>query len=168
MRVLLTHNAEDRAAYYVHSLPELEALAEVARNPHDRNFGESELIAAAQGCDVVVCHRGTPITAAILEACPDLVAVFRCAVDISDIDTTAASRVGVAVGHAKKSFVPSTAELAVGLMIDLARNISESTHDYRTGVEPPQRSGRQLAGKTAGIIGCLLYTSDAADEYFWV
>ena len=153
MRVLLTHSAEDRAAYYVHSLPELEALADVIVNPHDRNFDDDELIDAAQGCDAIVCHRGTPITATILDRCPALVAVFRCAVDISDIDTDAASRLGIAVGHAEKSFVPSTAELALGLMIDLARNISMSTYDYRHGTEPPQRSGRQLAGKTAGVIG---------------
>jgi D-3-phosphoglycerate dehydrogenase len=38
-------------------------------------------------------------------------------------------------------------------MLDLARNVSESTIDYRRGVEPQQRPGRQLAGRSAGIIG---------------
>ena len=57
------------------------------------------------------------------------------------------------VAHADKSFVPSTAELAIALMLDLARNVSESTVDYRNGDEPPQRPGFQLRGKTAGMIG---------------
>ena len=38
-------------------------------------------------------------------------------------------------------------------MLDLARNVSESTIDYRSDVQPPQRPGRQLRGRTAGIIG---------------
>ena len=38
-------------------------------------------------------------------------------------------------------------------MLDLARNVSESTIDYRAGGQPPQRAGFQVAGRTAGIIG---------------
>jgi D-3-phosphoglycerate dehydrogenase / 2-oxoglutarate reductase len=84
---------------------------------------------------------------------PRLVAFLRCAVDISTIDVAAASATGVLIGHADKSFVPSTAELALALMLDLARNVSVSTLDYRNEVQPPQRTGRQLRGRTAGIIG---------------
>ncbi|MBT5757541.1 MAG: hydroxyacid dehydrogenase, partial [Acidimicrobiaceae bacterium] len=57
------------------------------------------------------------------------------------------------MARADKSFVASTAELAVGLLLDCARNISASTVDYRSGTTPPQRSGWQLAGQTAGILG---------------
>ena len=56
-------------------------------------------------------------------------------------------------GHADKSYVPATAELALALMLDLARGVSESTLGYRNQLAPPQRSGRQLRGRTAGIIG---------------
>jgi D-3-phosphoglycerate dehydrogenase len=38
-------------------------------------------------------------------------------------------------------------------MLDLARNVTSSTIEYRNGVQPPQRSGLQLRGRTAGIIG---------------
>ena len=76
-----------------------------------------------------------------------------CAVDISTIDVAAASTAGVLIGRADKSFVPSTAELALALMLDLSRNVSDSTVDYRDGLTPPQRPGRQLRGRTAGIIG---------------
>ena len=38
-------------------------------------------------------------------------------------------------------------------MLDVSRNVSLSTVDYYEGREPPQREGRQLAGRTAGIIG---------------
>jgi len=153
IRVFITHNPEDRDAYYGRSLAALHDLAEVVLNPTDRDLAPAELIDAAEGCEVIVSHRSTPVSAEVLGALPDLVAVVRCAVDIRDIDVEAASEAGVLVAHADKSFIASTAELALGLMLDVARNISESTLDYRGGRLPPQRTGRQLRGRTAGIIG---------------
>jgi D-3-phosphoglycerate dehydrogenase / 2-oxoglutarate reductase len=153
LTVFLTHNAEDRLAYYGQALPELQAIARVVVNPLDRDLTTPELIEAAAGCEVIAAHRSTPGDAAVFAARPELVAFLRCAVDISTIDVPAASAAGVLVGHADKSFVASTAELALALMLDLARKVSESTIDYRAGVAPPQRSGFQMRGRTAGIIG---------------
>ncbi len=153
MRVLLTHNPEDLDAYYGRALPQLETIAEVVLNPLDRDLTQDELVEAAANCDVIVAHRSTAGTAAVFEHSPQLLAFLRCAVDISTIDVDAASAHGVLVGQADKSFVASTAELALGLMLDAARHIADSTVDYRNNVTPPQRPGRQLRGQTAGIIG---------------
>lgn len=153
MRVFLTHNAEDREAYYGRALPELEAIADVVFNPMDRDLDTRELIAAAADCDVIVSHRSTHGPAAVFQDSPRLVAFLRCAVDISDVNVSAANAAGVLVARADKSFVASTAELALGLMLDVARNISQSAIDYRAGREPLQRPGVQLRGRAAGIIG---------------
>ncbi|MBK5331002.1 MAG: hypothetical protein JJD93_03475 [Ilumatobacteraceae bacterium] len=153
LTAFLTHNPEDLVAYYGRALPELKSIAEVVCNPVDRDLSTAELIAAARGCDVIIAHRSTPGDAAVFNELPGVIAFLRCAVDISTIDVPAASSAGVVVGHAEKSFVASTAELALALMLDLARNLTESTIDYRQVVQPPQRPGRQLRGRTAGIIG---------------
>ena len=153
MRVFLTHNAEDLRAYYGRALPELESIAEVVRNPTGRELTTAELVEVAADCEVIVAHRSTPGERATFAQLPQLVAFLRTAVDISTIDVAAASDHGVLVAHADKSFVPSTAELAVGLMLAAARHIGASTVDYQAGREPPQRPGIQLAGRTAGIIG---------------
>ncbi|MEX1309486.1 MAG: NAD(P)-dependent oxidoreductase [Candidatus Sulfomarinibacteraceae bacterium] len=153
MRVLLTHNPEDLEAYYGRALPELESMVEVVRNPAGRDLDTAELIEAAANCDVIVAHRSTPGERAVFAQLPALLAFLRTAVDISSVDVDAASEYGVLVARADKSFVPSTAELALGLMIAAARNIGASAADYQAGREPPQRAGLQLAGKTAGIIG---------------
>ncbi|MEM7287226.1 MAG: NAD(P)-dependent oxidoreductase [Actinomycetota bacterium] len=154
LRILLSHNPEDLEAYYGRALPELEALGvEVVPNPTDHDLSTPELIEAAAGCHVIVAHRATPGEAAVFATLPDLVAFLRTAVDISTIDLGAATSAGVIVGHADKSFVPSTAELALGLLLDASRNIASSTEDYRAHREPPQRPGRQIRGMTAGIIG---------------
>jgi D-3-phosphoglycerate dehydrogenase len=153
LTAFLTHNPEDLAVYYGRALPELTAIARVVFNPLDHDLSTPELIAAAKDCDVIIAHRSTPGEATVFTALPGLLAFLRCAVDISTIDVGAASDAGILVGHADKSFVPSTAELALALMLDLARNVSESTIGYRQNVPPPQRPGVQLRGRTAGIIG---------------
>ena len=153
LTAFLTHNPEDLDAYYGRALPELEAVAQVVFNQLNRDLTTPELVAAAKGCDVIIAHRSTPGDAELFDALPDLLGFLRCAVDISTIDVPAASAAGVLIGHADKSFVPSTAELALALMLDLARNVSESTIDYRDGLTPPQRPGLQVRGRTAGIIG---------------
>jgi len=153
MRVFVTHNPEDREAYFGRSLPRLESLAEVVLNPTDHDLSTAELIEASAGCQVVIVHRSTPGEPALFDQSPDLLAMFRCAIDVSTIDIAAASARGVLVANADKSFIASTAELALGLALDVARNVSASTVDYRAGVEPGQRPGWQLRGSTAGIIG---------------
>lgn len=153
LRVFLTHNPEDLDAYYGRALTELMATAEVVINPLDRDLSTPELIEESAGCQVIAAHRATPGEAELFEQRPELLAFLRCAVDISTIDVDAASTNGVLVGHADKSFIASTAELALGLYLDTARHIAESTHDYRSGNEPPQRPGHQIRGKVAGIIG---------------
>lgn len=153
LRVFLTHNPEDLDAYYGRSFAPLQELATVVVNPLDRDLTPAELIEAARGCHVIVAHRATPGGPEVFAELSDLVGFLRTAVDISTIDVDAASTAGVLVAHADKSFVPSTAEVALALMLDLSRNVSASTVDYQNGVEPPQRPGVQMRGRTAGIIG---------------
>ncbi|MDH3293918.1 MAG: hydroxyacid dehydrogenase [Acidimicrobiia bacterium] len=155
MRVFVTHNSEDLDAYFGRALPALESIdgVEVTLNRRDRDLTTPELIEAARGCQVIIAHRSTPGEAELFDASPDLVAFLRCAVDISTIDVESASSHGILVARAAKSFIPSTAELALGLLLAVSRSIAESTVDYRNGSEPPQRPGRQLRDQTAGIIG---------------
>jgi D-3-phosphoglycerate dehydrogenase len=155
VQVFVTHNPEDRDAYFCRALPLLESIdgVNVVLNPQDRDLTPAELIDAAQASQVIIAHRSTPGPAPLFTAVPELLAMFRTAIDISTIDVAAASEAGVLVANADKSFIASTAELALGLLIDCARNVSASNVDYAAGREPPQRTGRQLAGKTVGIIG---------------
>ncbi len=163
MRVFLTHNPEDLEVYYGRARAELEALAEVVPNPLDRDLTTAELVEYASDCDVIVAHRATPGEAALFRDHPDLLAFLRCAVDISTIDVEAASAEGVLVARADTSYVASTAELALGLYLDLSRHIASSTADYRRGVAPPQRAGRQVRGQTAAILGLGLIGSYLAE-----
>lgn len=154
MKVFLTHHDEVFAEYYgERALAALREHAEVVRNPLNRVLGGRELAEAAAGCHAIVAHRATPGTAETFAAAPELVAFLRCAVDISTIDVTAASRHGVLVTRATPGFTQAVAELGLGMMIDLARGVSRSAGEYRTIGTAQARMGRQLAGGTLGLVG---------------
>ena len=155
MRILLTHTPAMLANYYGESaLAALRQLGEVVLNPSTAVLDDIPRLAqAASGAAIIVADRQTPGPAGLFAACPDLVAFCRVAVDISTIDVDDASRYGVLVTQATPGFVPAVAELAVGLMVDLGRGITDAASAYRAGAVPAARMGRQLAGSTLGIIG---------------
>ena len=128
-------------------------MADVVVNPTGDVLDADGLIAHAGGCAIVVSDRATPGFADFFDRSPDLIAFLRCAVDIRNVDVEAASRRGILVTHATPGFVASVAELGIGMMIDLARDVSASVCVYRSGQTPVARMGRQLQGSTVGLIG---------------
>jgi D-3-phosphoglycerate dehydrogenase len=153
-RIFLTHTPAALANYYgPRAVAALREMAEVVVNPTADVLGADGLIAYAAGCALVISDRATPGFARLFDGSPDLVAFLRCAVDIRNVDVAAASRHGVLVTHATPGFVASVAELGMGMMIDLARDVSASVCVYRSGQTPVPRMGRQLEGSTLGLIG---------------
>jgi D-3-phosphoglycerate dehydrogenase / 2-oxoglutarate reductase len=153
-RIFLAHTADARHNYYGDkALARLRELGELRLNESGRVLSTAELITRAAGCAIIVSDRMTEGPAAVFEQLPELAAFVRCAVDIRNVDVGAASAAGVLVTRASPGFVDSVAELAFGLMVDLARGIADATLAYRAGEQPAARRGRQLRGSTLGIIG---------------
>jgi D-3-phosphoglycerate dehydrogenase len=154
MTIFLTHAADARANYYGdEALGRLRELGEVRLNETGRPLATPELVAQAAGCAVIVSDRQTEGPARVFESLPDLVGFVRCAVDIRNVDVAAASEAGVLITRASPGFIDSVAELAIGLMVDLARGVTAATQAYRAGHAPEVTMGRQLRGSTLGIIG---------------
>jgi D-3-phosphoglycerate dehydrogenase len=154
LRVFLTHTPEMRGGYYADApLAALRQVAEVVLHTGDIPLSGRALAQAAAGCHCIVADRATPGTPETFANAPDLLAFLRVAVDISTIDVPAASAAGVLVTQATPGFVDSVAELAIGMMIDLARGVSPLAGAYHAGHPPPSRMGTQLSGKTLGLIG---------------
>src|SRR5260370_11512019 len=153
--VLLTHTPDMLQNYYgERALAKLKRQAEARINPCGRVLDADALAHAARGCEIIVSDRQTAGPAAFFRQAPvELVAFLRCAVDIRNIDVAAESALGILVTRATPGFAASVAEMAVGFMVDLARNISDSVLVYRQGRSPEARAGRQLEGATLGIIG---------------
>jgi D-3-phosphoglycerate dehydrogenase len=154
LKVLLAHTPQMRRDYYgERSLAGLRAVAEVKLHEGDLALDATALIEAARDVEIVVADRMTQGPGEIFPELPDLRAFVRCAVDIRNIDVTAASACGVLVTQASPGFVQSVAELAIGYMVDLSRGVSRASADYHAGRAPDIVMGRQLAGSRIGIIG---------------
>lgn len=153
VKIFISHSPEDLEVYFRKSYEALKELGDVVLNPKDHDLNTEELIEAAQGCQIVVCHRSTHGKAAVFENLPKMAAFLRPQIDISDVDVTVASINNVVVANSVPSFVPATAEIALAHMMDLARDLTSSTIAFNAGEIPPSNMGRQLNGSTAGIIG---------------
>jgi D-3-phosphoglycerate dehydrogenase len=153
-RIFLTHTPDMLANYYgEHALAGLKKLGEVRTHQGGEVLDALALASAARGCEIIVSDRQTPGPAAFFRKASDLAAFLRCAVDIRNIDVDAASAEGVLVTRASPGFAASVAEMALGMMVDLARNVSRSVIAYRAGRSPEVTMGRQLRGAILGIIG---------------
>ena len=154
LKLLLTHTLPTRRQYYgQRALAELEDLVEVQLHEADEALSPAELVAAAMDVDIILADRLTTGPGEIFASLPKLKAFLRCAVDIRNIDVTAASAAGVLVTRATPGFIASVCELALGYLVDLSRGISRAVADYQAGRRPEVRMGRQLAGSALGIIG---------------
>jgi D-3-phosphoglycerate dehydrogenase len=154
LRVFLSHTPEMFEGYYgPRALAALATHAEVVRNPGTTVLTGAALAEAARGCHAIVADRATPGLPETFSAMPELLAFLRVAVDISTINIPAASAAGVLVTRATPGFVDAVVELALGFMVDLARDVSAMVGTYRAGGLPEGRMGLQLSAARLGIIG---------------
>src|SRR5689334_12456641 len=154
MRIFLTHVPDMLENYYgPRALAEMRKLGEVRLNTSGKVLDARALAEAAKGCEIVVSDRQTPGPTEFFPLAGDCCAFLRVAVDIRNIDVDAASREGVLVTRATPGFMASVSEMAIGMMVDLARGITDATIAYRKGAEAEPRMGRQLKGSTLGIMG---------------
>ena len=154
MRIFLTHVPDMLENYYgPRALAEMRKLGEVRLNTSGKVLDAKALAEAAKGCEIIVSDRQTPGPMEFFPLAGDCCAFLRVAVDIRNIDVEAASREGVLVTRATPGFMASVSEMAIGMMIDCARGITDATIQYRNGQEAEPRKGIQLGGATVGIMG---------------
>lgn len=154
LNVFLAYTQYELDSYYsAAGLAALRREANVIVNPTNRVLQGAELAKVAAGCEVILAHRSTPGLAETFEAAPDLVAFLRAAVDISTVDVSAASSRGILVTRATGGFGTAVAELAMGMIYDLARGISRARHAYASGSEPVLAKGLQVCDCALGVIG---------------
>lgn len=152
--VLVTHPASRLPTYFgERALVQLREFAEVRLNPSEQDWQGADLVAAAQGCDIIIAYRQTPFDAAVFAALPQLWAVCRCAMDIRTIDVNAASQNGILVTRASAGFGTAVTEWVMGVLIDAVRHISAARLQYQAGHEAQALMGSELRGATLGVLG---------------
>jgi D-3-phosphoglycerate dehydrogenase len=133
-------------------MQELESLVgEVIYNTTGRPLTSDEVRSFLPGCDGYIAGLDT-IDRDALSAADRLQVIARYGVGIDNVDLPAAMEKGILVTVTPGANSASVAELAVGLILALARRIPEAISATRMG-EWPRMSGLSIEGKNVGLLG---------------
>lgn len=118
---------------------------------HDKVKNLPESLADA---DALVVRSAVQVDDALMAAAPKLRVIGRAGVGVDNIDADAATRRGIVVMNTPGANAIAVAELAIGLMIALARQIPRANHTMHAGKwEKKSLQGGELRGKKLGILG---------------
>lgn len=120
-------------------------------NPLGRRLKPDELRELIR--DFTLMVAGTePITSEVLANAPHLRLIARVGIGLDNVDLGEARRRGIAVSYTPDAPSPAVAELTVGLILSLLRDIPGA--DRRMHQQVWQRSpGRRISHATIGVIG---------------
>lgn len=131
---------------------ELEAqVGEVVYNPTGKPLTSAEVAQLLPGVDGYIAGLDA-IDSQALQAADRLKVIARYGVGVDSVDLEAARKKGIVVTNTPGANSVSVAELALGLMLALSRQIPEAVEAVHQG-KWPRYSGLSLEGKTVGILG---------------
>lgn len=131
---------------------ELEAaVGEVIYNANAHPLTAAELATLIKGVDGMIAGLDD-INHEVIEAADRLRIIARYGVGLDRVDLEAARKKGIVVTNTPGANATSVAELAIGLMLALARHIPKANQMTKFGGWP-RLKGVALTGKTIGLLG---------------
>ncbi|MGI6777501.1 MAG: phosphoglycerate dehydrogenase [Acetivibrionales bacterium] len=122
----------------------------------DKKYGipHQELLEIIEDYDAIIVRSTTQVNKEVLVRAKNLKAVGRAGNGIDNIDVDECTKRGIAVVNTPEGNIMAAAEMTVGLIFSVFRNIPQAymaakKRDYRRN----KFVGKELDGKTAGIIG---------------
>ncbi|MUL43191.1 3-phosphoglycerate dehydrogenase [Streptomonospora sp. PA3] len=133
------------------------ALAELSRTYDlvDRpGCSQPELQTLVQEAEVLVVRSGVQVTAEIIAAAPRLRVLARAGSGLDNIDLAAAADAGVTVFNVPGASAGAVAELGLGMLMGLMRQIPSADRGMRSGRwQKRALTGREVAGSAIGVVG---------------
>jgi D-3-phosphoglycerate dehydrogenase len=123
----------------------------VYARPQDRQGSERSLAEWLDGARCVIAGNDA-FTAEVIESATDVGLIARTGVGYDGVDQDAARRCGVTVCNTPGVNRQSVAELTISFLLAGARHLVPAVEVVQSG-QWSQRSGRELAGATLGVIG---------------
>lgn len=121
---------------------------------HCDGANRTELLEAIGHANAILVRSATKVDAEAIAAAPNLKVVARAGVGLDNVDIPAATAANVLVVNAPTSNIVSAAELAVSLLLSVARNVVPANIALKDGQWKRSKfGGVELQGKTVGIIG---------------
>ncbi|MCS6936195.1 MAG: hydroxyacid dehydrogenase [Candidatus Bipolaricaulota bacterium] len=134
-----------------------EAVAWLQRQPGASVVVRSEispedLLQTIADYDALIVRSRTKVTAGVIAAGRRLKVIGRAGTGLDNIDLEAAQRARITVLNAPGANANAVAELTLGLMIALARDLPQAMQAAKAGTKI-KGYGSELMGKTLGVIG---------------
>ncbi len=130
----------------------LQKGMKVITNPHRRKLTEDEIIELLQEGATGLIAGIEPLTEQVFQSANNLKVISRCGAGLDSVDLVAAKNHGITVFNTPEAPAQAVAELTMGLILTLLRQIRQIDQSLRKG-EWPRTQGRLLAAQTVGIIG---------------
>ena len=147
MKVLLLENIHPAAV-------EVLEAAGIEVDLRSSSLSEDELIEALPGVSMIGIRSNTHMTAKVMDAAPDLLAIGCFCIGTNQVDLKAAAARGIAVFNAPYSNTRSVVELVIAEIISLARRLPEKTDKMHAGVwDKSAKGSHEVRGRTLGIVG---------------
>lgn len=132
----------------------LSILRQAAEVVDQNGIPADELLKDIHQYDAMIVRGRTKVTPAVFAAASRLKAVGRAGVGVDNIDLKAAKDLQVTVVNAPVSTTVAVAELALGLMLSMVREIPRADSSMKTGKWLKKEfEGMELNQKTLGVIG---------------
>lgn len=119
---------------------------------YSRCEDEAALCERAKDADILLLAN-MPLKGSIIRQCAHLQFIDVAFTGVDHVDLQAAEEMHVAVSNASGYSNESVAELALGMAIDCLRNVEAVSARCRQQGTKEGLVGRELGGKTVGIIG---------------
>jgi D-3-phosphoglycerate dehydrogenase / 2-oxoglutarate reductase len=118
------------------------------------NIDRKELIYKVKDYEVIVVRSRTIISREVIDAAVNTKIIARVGVGLDNIDIDAAKVKDMSVINASEAAINAVAELVIGNMISLARNIARADTEMKKGNWIKRDLiGTELSGKYLGLIG---------------
>jgi D-3-phosphoglycerate dehydrogenase len=149
MKIKVSNVAFSQNQFLVEEL--MSHFPDVIINSAGVRLNNEELVEYFSDADAVIVGL-EKITAEILDQLPNLKMIAKYGVGLDNIDLKACKERNVAIGWTGGVNKRSVAEMAIGFMLALSRNLYVTSNQLKKGTWN-KSGGTQLTGKTIGIIG---------------
>lgn len=124
---------------------------DVRMNPFEHKISTEELALSIGETEILIA--GTEkITEDVLKNAPNLKLISRVGIGLDGIDFELCKKYGIRVAYTPDAPTMAVAELNLGMIIDIARKITQTDSNVRKGIWQ-RHMGTLLYGKTIGIFG---------------
>ena len=118
----------------------------------EKTTDPDELYERSKDVDILMIANN-PYPAEVIEKLENTKFISVAFTGVDHVDSKASKDKGIAIANASGYATTAVAELALGLTLDLFRGISTGNEDIRKENFPGPFQGREIKGKTVGIVG---------------